>query len=146
MKPSFRNEWPMDSYISSWKLFRHMSDENTQTARHILTRDSWPKHNDISILDIGCGDGLLIKQIITKSKDAISKVYLLDPDQELINQAHLHVTEISIVDNVHVFLNKIEEKVPDCYENVDVILAVHVAYLLPENSFIEMINKLPLKI
>lgn len=143
MNPFYRDEWPMDIYMSSWKLFRCMSDENKETAKHLIKRKKWPKHNSVNILDIGCGDGLLIKQIITQCPNTINEVRLLDPDEELLREAYLHITEIDVVKSIHTYLNKIEQKVPECYEKVNVILAVHVIYLLKEESFRKMLEELP---
>lgn len=146
MKSLFQKEWPMETYISSWKLFRSMSDENELTSEHLLTRDNWPKREDVNILDIGCGDGLLIKKIIEKCDRSINYVHLLDPDEELLKQAYQNVNELQIVKKVFIIHNKIEKMVPGCFEKIDVILAVHIIYLLAIEKFKQMLYKLPQKV
>lgn len=147
MPTDARQEWPMRSYMHSWKLFRRMSDENEKTALHLLSRKHWPRDcDDAIILDVGCGDGLLVQRIVHLSEKPIAEVRLLDPDAEFLRQAEAHITETGIVACVTTHLAAAEVRFAAISPGAHVILAVHVGYLMQNGAFEAMLHQLPARI
>jgi len=83
-----KSYWPSDVYIASWKEFRSNSDENKVTAKSILQSSYWPKiARKLKVLDLGCGDGVLLKNFLLNDTDTIGSVTLIDPDSDLLEEA-----------------------------------------------------------
>lgn len=137
-------DFPMtrERYLSTWKVFRSVSNENQITAKHILSLDSW--ENVHSILDLGCGDGLITKSIVLESETDIEKVILLDPDKEMLDEAYMHLTEINLVPEVNKVVSKFEEYLANNLITTDVVLAVHLVYLITPDSFRRLIESMPI--
>lgn len=135
----------MGSYMHSWKLFRVMSNENKVTADHLLSRPFWPRNEDLVLVDVGCGDGRLTEQIVLGHGRCrlVSEVRLLDPDPEFLAEARQHLTETGIVTNVNTFLGPAEDNLARHYSGSNVILAVHVVYLMQDGAFETMLDALP---
>lgn len=146
MGTSVRHEWPMGCYLEAWKLFRDVSNENEETADQLVTMSKWPTNDNYQILDIGSGDGLLLKRIVTQSPTRVGHVRLLDPDKELMDQAVSNLEERLASYQISFYLSKIEDRIPTSLQDVDVILAVHIVYLLPPESFKNLLTELPFKI
>ena len=142
MKKDVHHEWPMASYMEAWKTFRSRSNENEETAAHILDCENWPRHDDLVILDIGCGDGLLLKQLILQCRTAIWEVRLLDPDHDLIQLAKGNLEGLGDV-MVTAIDGFAEDHFPGVAIDCHAVLAVHVAYLMPEEAFERMMTSLP---
>ena len=136
-------DFPMtrERYLSTWKVFRSISDENIITANHILSLPSWDQVN--TILDLGCGDGLITKSIVLKSPEQVDKVILVDPDKEMLDEAYIHLTEIGIVPDVERVSSKFEDCVNKYIAQTDIVLAVHLVYLITPESFRVLIDSLP---
>jgi len=136
-------DFPMtrERYLSTWKVFRAISNENYITATHLLSLQTW--NNIRSILDLGCGDGLITKSIVLNSQEPIDKVILLDPDKEMLEEAYLHLTELSIVPEVDKEVSKFENYLSTHIINVDVVLAIHLVYLITTEIFRSLIENLP---
>ena len=128
-----RDEWPMLSYPRDWKTFRRLSDENIETARHLITRNHWPHASNLIITDIGCGDGLLTQQIVLKS--SVSEVRLIDPDAEFLKEAEQHLSETSGAPKIVTIQEGAETLKSEDLFDVNVILAVHVVYLMKDHVF-----------
>jgi hypothetical protein len=141
MQDSIRQEFPLETYLSSWKLFRYSSNENIVTAEHLLASKSWKQHS--KILDVGCGDGLIVREVAYRSSSPIQEIHLLDADLELLQEAYKHVSALNIVSSVKTYHCNICEQVPTCYSEVDAILAIHLAYLVPSSHFSVLIENLP---
>ena len=136
--------WPWSSFIPSWKVFRAISNENEYIANHIISRDSWPKSNSsVRILDLGCGDGLLIKQIVMSCNQNVSEVHLLDPDDYLLNEAEKNLKSLKIVKNILKTLGYAEEFIDSISINKDVILAVHIVYFMHCNALKKIFFSIP---
>lgn len=136
-------DFPMtrERYLSTWKIFRAISDENMITAHHLHSLDSWK--NIRSFLDLGCGDGLIAKGLVLNSPDQINKVILVDPDAEMVNEAEMHLSEIGVVEEVEKHLSGFESCFDTCVAKADIVLAVHLVYLITAEVFHELIDKLP---
>jgi len=143
MQIDARKEWPIESYMQCWKLFRRMSDENKQTAMHLLARRHWPHRDALTILDVGCGDGLLLQAIIHLNEGSVAEVRLLDPDEVFLRQALEHITETDVVNKVRRFVGRAEHCFTAACPGVTVVLALHVVYLMGEGEFAGMLGALP---
>ncbi|MEL6445663.1 MAG: class I SAM-dependent methyltransferase [Bacteroidota bacterium] len=139
-----REEWPMDSYIESWKVFREISDENQITAEALVALPDWPTDTaPLRILDVGCGDGRLIRLIALRCTGDLEEIRLLDPDLQLLREAERHVRQTLPAVPITTRLEGISEGLPEVYEGIDVILGVHLVYLLKDGEFERMIESLP---
>jgi hypothetical protein len=136
----------MESYLSVWKNFRSLSDENDATACHLLTRPLWPRQRRLAICDLGCGDGRLLKTVILQSSTGISTARLVDPDQELLREAERCVAETNLVQRVELIPGTAEELFPQCAEGCDLVLLVHVVYLMRNGCLKDLLRRCPLDI
>jgi SAM-dependent methyltransferase len=128
-----RAEWPMETYMSAWRLFRRMSDENQLTARHLLSRRLWPRDKQgLRIADFGCGDGMVIEALTLASQRPFNAIHLVDIDPELLEQGRRRVEGLGIVKNLTTIPAGAEEVVRDVTRQADAALAVHLIYLLKE--------------
>lgn len=126
-----RAEWPMDFYISAWRLFRRLSDENRLTADHLLSRPKWPREIPrLTIVDFGCGDGTLLESLILASSTPVDVAHLVDPDPDLLNQAKSRIAGLDLIGNVQTTLARAEDVAEPTTADADVALAVHLVYLL----------------
>jgi len=133
----------MEAYMSDWRLFRRLSDENRVTAEHILQSRRWPRRKAIlRVADFGCGDGMLIQALLVQSPTRITTVHLVDPDSELLEQAKSRVREIPSVSDLQATLARAEDVVRDITRKTDAALAVHLVYLLKENELRKLLGGL----
>jgi SAM-dependent methyltransferase len=135
--------WPCNSYLSAWKTFRLISNENEVTANHLLARTSWPRKENITICDLGCGDGHLIEQLILTSPTKIAKVHLLDPNSELMREAHERVCETNLTNDVVCLVGTAERRFAECTVGIDVILLIHVVYLMENGALLKILSSIP---
>lgn len=141
---SEKRRFPSNAYETSWKMFRRLSDENKVTVERLLTRSHWPRNEGLRILDIGCGDGLMIRKLIEDAHNSVESVTLLDPYEEWLNEARRHIEEecYNLVRDVRSIQGDIEENM-GLLQQHDVILAVHVVYLLEHETFRSLLTGLP---
>jgi hypothetical protein len=138
-----RSEWPMETYLAAWKTFRRLSNENAATARHLVGRPAWPKKHPINILDLGCGDGHLLEEVLTQSPVGIDEVRLVDPDPELLGEAVNCVHHTSLTGRVVSVVGTLDEVYEREASGVDAILAVHLVYLLEAESVQRLLYRVP---
>lgn len=138
-----RDEWPMDCYVSAWKTFRSMADENERTASHLLSRPHWPKGGDYRIADIGCGDGKLITELLIRSPFSVSGVTLVDPDGDLLDEAVAELDDKPLTGRIEKVLGTAQDHFEGVASRCDVALAVHLVYLMPNGAFSHMLHELP---
>lgn len=145
--------FPTTAYPEAWKNFRRMSDENKVTAE-LITAFPFLKNSQtdriIRILDIGCGDGLLIQQIIQKLccdlGSSIETLTILDPYKDWLDEARntLKVYEkCKTIPNLDLIHGKIEDHIPNLLCQHEVILAIHLVYLLDDGVFEKLVHSLP---
>lgn len=139
-----RQEWPMPSYMQAWKAFRQMSDENHETALHLLSRPSWPTVDKTVITDVGCGDGMLVQQVVLHSKSEISEVRLYDPDREFLAEAERRLTETPCELQIKASTAFAEDIRSADLRGSHAILAVHVVYLMQEDGLAALLRELPI--
>jgi len=142
MKHDVRQEWPMQAYLANWKVFRSLSDENEVTAEHLLTQEYWPHRSNTTIVDVGCGDGRLIFSLLHKSGEAIGTVRLIDPDAGVLKSACDLIEGISFVHEVEAYEGTAEDLLHECILGAHAVLAVHVVYLMQQESLEHIIQAL----
>lgn len=135
-----REEWPSEVYLEAWKTFRAISNENAVMAAQLVGQRAWPKSSGLTLCDIGCGDGELMKQIVVQSRSPIAEVRLIDPDEELLSEAVRVVSETGLVKDVKQTLANAEDVFPACTERSDAVLLVHVVYLMRNGAFRGMLQ------
>lgn len=143
LRLDIRQEWPMDSYLAAWKNFRQASGENKVIARHLISRPSWPHGKAIRVCDLGCGDGRLLEALVLECPDEVATVNLIDPDPELLDEATRCVTDQALVPVISTHLATAEEAFPECAIGYDVVLMVHVVYLLESTHFLDLLYTAP---
>ncbi|MFI0347631.1 MAG: hypothetical protein ACH346_02495 [Chthoniobacterales bacterium] len=142
MPQEAHHRWPMPEYLSAWKLFRDLSDENEVTAEFLLKRPSWPKEAGVEICDLGCGDGKLMTNILTRS-DNIQKLRLVDPEDSLLTEAKKIIGEQFPKISLLSFLESVHDGWPTCAGDSTVILAAHLIYLLEKEELLSLIHNRP---
>lgn len=133
-------DYPMGSYIPSWKIFRAFSKENHIIARHIDSTKTWKHSQKNTIMDIGGGDGLVLKNLIDL-QGYLSKVKFIEPNEQLLNEAerNLDLGKNLTLINKDLFTLDFNKD----FKNVDIILLVHVLYLLELKSLTKLIDYIP---
>lgn len=136
-------DFPMsrERYLSTWKIFRLVSNENVVTAKHIVALHAF--QSKTSLLDLGCGDGLVISEIIRQSNTEISSVHLLDPDFQMLNEAFDNVLSLNKQIQINKWCGKVSQYFPVLNKKVEVILAIHLVYLLEEDELQSILSGLP---
>lgn len=142
MTQSSSQQWPMPEYPLAWKLFRDNADENEVTAQYLLKRPLWPQKGNLSICDLGCGDGRILAEIMSRCTD-IQKVRLVDPNNDWLDEAEALIRgrfpELHLTSS----LNSVRESWPKCADDTDVVLAVHLVYLLEADELHSLIHNRP---
>ena len=132
----------MPEYVRAWKFFRDNADENEVTAKFLLNRPSWPHKAGLDICDLGCGDGRLVSEVLARCGD-IQKVRLVDPDNDLLTEAESLIERRFPGRHLIASLNSVREGWPKCAGDADVILGVHLVYLLEEDELQSLIHDRP---
>jgi len=136
----------MPGYIRAWQLFRQLSDEDRKTAEMLLTRRHWPRRNGVRIVDVGCGDGRILREVLTHVDSSHHDIVLLDPDEELLAIADRSIRGLDDITVAHIeTLNQsLEESLPGMCVGADVVLAVHVVYLLELDAVRKLVDAMPI--
>lgn len=137
-------EWPMPCYMNAWRIFRGASNENYVTAQHIVACDRWPRDQSISIVDVGCGDGLLVSQIATLSPADIKAIRLIEPNTEFLSQAAKNCeSEAPYIESINTTFRNSGDT---CFKDASVVIAAHLVYLLPDGELELMLERLPVDV
>src|SRR5690349_6295234 len=79
--------YPMPAYVKSWQDFRSVSNEAETIAFHI-THQKWrPDNTPIKILDVGTGDGILLKQLVSACPWQIAELVCVDPNSAFLQES-----------------------------------------------------------
>ena len=140
----FDLDYPMGSYVPAWKVFRAYSKENLIIAEHVSNTRTWVKTEPSRVLDIGSGDGLVLKKIIEQSEYKPHSIRIVEPNSELLQEARSNLIELCPENSLELIKEDIfSYQAQIAYEGVDLILLIHVLYLLPEESVNKIIQSLP---
>lgn len=142
MPLSSKQQWPMPEYPKAWKLFRDNADENEVTAKFLLERPSWPRKAGLSVCDLGCGDGRIVAEILARCGD-IQKVRLVDPDSDWLNKAEAVIENRFPRHHLVALLTSVRDGWPTCAGDANVILAIHLVYLLEADELHSLIHDRP---
>ena len=143
MNATSRHQWPMDTYLAAWKTFRRLSNENKVTAEHIVKRPHWPDHSEQVLIDVGCGDGKLLEEILLVDQ-CVREVRLIDPDCELLSEAEKCLKKR--VPNTRPHLKGIEAILPVDVEGASCLTVVHVVYLVEKEVVRSLFEVQPLEV
>lgn len=136
--------WPMPEYLEAWKLFRKNGNENQITADALTKLSSWPKNSNLDICDLGCGDGRLLSEVIARV-EGINSIHLIDPYKPLLNEAEQLIRDRYQGLKISKLLGSVREIWPRCAAQSDVVLAVHMVYLLEPAELQILIRERPLR-
>jgi len=139
----FTLDYPMGSYIPSWKIFRAFTNENQLISKHILSTKSWKKTKPSRILDIGTGDGLVLKAIIAGSLHPFSKVRVVEPNPILFRQAQQNLSSSKLYFTFEGLEDDVMEVTEKVFQDIDLVLITHVLYLLQKNEMKKLLSLLP---
>jgi SAM-dependent methyltransferase len=151
------SSFPSTVYALAWKMFRKRSDENIATTEVILSFPYWKneaKNEKIRLLDIGCGDGLLIQEFVQKlcgdvGSKKIEHVTILDPYVDWLREAETTLSGLETcktIPDLRILNQGIEQYIPNLLLSHNIIFAVHLVYLLEEGIFANLIQSLPHKV
>lgn len=136
-------DYPMGSYIPALKIFRSFSNENSLIANHICSTNSWEDTTERMIMDIGGGDGLVLKKIFNLHSNSC-KVLFVEPNEQLLNEAEKNLSLGENFKPINKDLFSLNFKKD--FTDVDLALLVHVLYLLESNSLTRLMLHLPKEI
>lgn len=137
--------WPMPRYMQAWQAFRDKTDEDEVTASCILRSPSWPKKEGIVICDIGCGDGRLVKNMLRSNylTQRVYEVRLIDPVQDLLTQAAARIRQAEPGIRAIPRRDVVRNAWPKYVIGADVILMVHVVYLITSQELKALLRRRP---
>jgi SAM-dependent methyltransferase len=136
-------DYPMGRYIPKWKIFRAFTNENRTIAEHISSTMAWQNTEIHNLLDVGTGDGLVLANLLTLSSKHLNKVILVDPNSDLLFEARKHLSSNTTTVELEVHNDDISNLIPSVFQGIDIVLIVHVLYLVPTSDFEKIINSLP---
>lgn len=135
------SSFPFASYKEAWVDFREITNETSATAKHLIKKTSITKNH--SIIDIGCGDGTLLKSVLNNNFHSIKRAVLVEIEEALLEKAKINLQSLPF-SPVCKYINKdltllnINE-----YQNSDAILASHVFYLVKDDFLKNFIADIP---
>jgi hypothetical protein len=97
----------------------------------------------MTLVDIGCGDGRLLEEVLLQSPSRVGEVRLIDPDAELLSEAARCIGEVGFVRRIDTIHGGIEGIDQDSVLNADALLLVHVVYLLNPGLLGQFVKSLP---
>lgn len=91
-----RIDSPHPSYITSWKVFRRLSDEASTTSMHVLSLLKRASFEPLQIVDVGCGDAKILADVLLKARWASipDSVTLIDPNAEFLEEARIEIMPV----------------------------------------------------
>lgn len=120
-------EWPMLDYVRSWKMFRGVSNEAHVISRHILTQEWHPEfEKKVTLLDVGPGDGVLLKQMLLRCSMPIKRVIVVEPDLNFLNECRRQLEPFHF--EIIFEGKKIEDLDRSLLADVDIAVFSHVVY------------------
>lgn len=137
----FELDYPMGSYIPSWKVFRVFTNENRILADQIVDTNAW-NSKPRRILDIGSGDGLVLRNVLVNSNHKVDEIHLVEPNGDLLHESRGILNSLDFKCE----LASYETDILKCLEvlvSVDIVLISHVLYLLPEDSLQKILDHIP---
>lgn len=137
--------WPMTAYLAAWRTFRRVSNENAHMAAHIVALASWPRHTDqFGVCDLGCGDGRLLDELIGMSASRPGRVRLVDTDDGLLSEATRQLAScLPPRLSPAGFLGRAEDLIEKVAEGMDVLLLIHVVYLMETHAVRSLLERIP---
>lgn len=136
-------DYPMGEYIPAWKAFRAFAQENDIIAKIIVGSESWKFAKPAGILDIGTGDGLVLRSCLDLVDVLPDKVRVLEPNDILMVEARSALKKFKPKIDFEFIGSGIAEKLPGIFDCVDLAIISHVLYLLPMALVEDIINALP---
>jgi len=143
MNGMIRFQWPMETYLTAWKTFRRLSNENQATAEHLTACPFWPSSDNQILVDIGCGDGRLLEAVLLCSPGRVRAIRLIDPDLELLQDAATCIQATGLHRHTSSYQFGIEDIRAECFDGASAILIVHVVYLVDAEIVSLLFDRLP---
>src|SRR5260221_3481205 len=113
------NVFPFKNYKKAWVDFRKITNETSATAEHLIYCTSI--ENKKSIIDLGCGDGSLIKAIAEYPLSAVKEITLVEIASDLIRKAKKNVQ--NVISNIEYINENIVSIEINKFKNFDAIIA-----------------------
>jgi SAM-dependent methyltransferase len=128
---------PMKTFVDSWKSFRAHANEAETISKSLK---KWRLLTNIRtnvVIDIGCGDGSVLKEIITRTSNQKTRIEctLLDPMESFIKEAQENISvlpQILSLNSLHGYLENNYTKLP---KKIDVVYFIHTAYVVTPNDW-----------
>ena len=140
-------DWPFNkSYVESWKSFRTHSNENEVIGSAIQAWLPCKDRKEMRLLDVGCADGALIKDLVQEYQSKINiSCVLLEPNEYLLADATLNLSGVGKVTSVLPINDSLSPAIiGNIPRPVTFILFSHVAHLVEPrywNLLLELLNR-----
>jgi phospholipid N-methyltransferase len=140
---NFYLDYPMDSYIPAWKVFRSFTNENNLIADKIISSESWELNSQRNILDVGTGDGSVLKEILSRSATPINFIRVVEPNLELLKEAETNLNSLCLKSSIEFVNSDLITLLNQNLFNINTVILSHVLYLLPELDIEIFFDELP---
>lgn len=128
-----KDETPFETFLR----YSNEKEESSTRLADLLQEIA----GDLSILDIGAGNGEFLALTLAKTKNLTSlRVTLLEPSRDLVKQLKDHFNRILPRDSVKIIRTTLDDFSND--EKFDVILASHLFYHIPRDTWVKQLNKM----
>jgi hypothetical protein len=134
-----------EQYPAAWKSFRHYSGENSHLLKLIEAVISGTTFQHChTMLDIGCGDGILAQQVISSSHLSIKPqlIYLQEPlsgFRQDLQSTSLAINSVFPNTKVKIFESKLSDFNHDPVIDIPgLILVIHASYYFGNHDFAKL--------
>jgi SAM-dependent methyltransferase len=127
-----------DSYEDGYSIFLRRSDFRARVIEKFssLVSTAFPEKSELSVLDVGCGNGQMTLRYVSELKKIVSSLHLtlLEPAHESLEEA-LNLVKPS-VDSIET-----NAKLPE-QTKYDLIIASYVFYHLPPDTIASLVSQI----
>lgn len=127
---------PMKTFVRSWKTFRAHANEAETISKSLESCKLWKTPQDNVIVDIGCGDGQVLKEIISRTASAKTRIEctLVDPMESFIEEARANIENLPQVVSTTSLLGYLKDNYKKIPKKLDTVFFIHTAYVVtPED-------------
>lgn len=135
--------FPTDTYFQDLDLYRSISEENKDIAKHFKEHPTWRKYS--SILDLGAGDGRMFLELYDNDAlaNTVNKIHFVDIDPNRIDRVNMFLNDSPLKQVSKFTVGDISKLSKENYNTIDVALLIHVVYYLEDKQLKRVIENLP---
>lgn len=135
--------FPTDTYFQDLDLYRSISEENYDIAKHLKEHPKWKKFS--SILDLGAGDGRMFLELYDNNAfgSIIDEIHFVDIDPNRIDRVNMFLNNSPLKQVSKFTVADISKLSKESFNTIDVALLIHVVYYLDNKQLEAVIENLP---